>query len=337
MSNGLTNAFSTISRMGLHSFSESLRDWMPTLGGLQFWSDVYLFRDWRIQLHVHTARYRLLDHWNFEHAHGTFEDCRHKLDRIRVEQGLVDEETGPRVVVLHGLIRTRRSMDVLARHLRQHGMTAYTVGYPSLQISIGSHARHLEQIIKGLEGDAPIHIVGHSMGGLITRAYLELGPDPRIKRIVMIGTPNQGAEKATLVQRTGLLPLVGPSACQLVPGEGGIVHQLSSNPTSLYGVEVGVIAAGGPGGRGYTNLIPSDNDGVVTVASTLLAGAADFHLVRGLHTFMPSLLAVRVATERFLRHGYFRTAADRRPIDSIRWVGQQGRRPVVLPGSPTLR
>jgi len=333
----MNSSFTAISRMGLQSLSDSLRDWMPTLGGLQHWADVYIFRDWRIQLHVHTGRHRLLDAWNFERAHGSFEDCRHVLDQIRMNQGHIEEPQGPRVVILHGLIRTRRSMDVLARHLRQHGMNAYTVGYPSLQIAIGSHARHLQQIISGLEGDDPIHIVGHSMGGLITRAYLELGPDPRIKRIVMIGTPNQGAEKATLVQRTGLLPFIGPAACQLVPGDGGIVHQLASNPTSLYGVEIGIIAAGGPGGRGYTNLIPCDNDGVVTVASTMLAGAADFHLVRGIHTFMPSLLTVRDATERFLRYGYFRTESDRHPIESIRWVGHQGRRPVVLPANPTLR
>ncbi len=65
-------------------------------------------------------------------------------------------------------------------------MTAYTVGYPSLQISIGSHARHLEQIIKGLEGDAPIHIVGHSMGALATLDCAIRHPN-RVASLALVG------------------------------------------------------------------------------------------------------------------------------------------------------
>lgn len=295
----------------------SLPQWAPenrpTFGGLQFWADVQLWRDWRIQLNVDRGVYRLIDGWYFQHAQGSLERCRQILAEVKEP---FDPEAGgaDRVLLLHGLIRTRHSMDTLAYHLRSHGFECYTVSYPSTRLSMRAHADHLSQIVENLDGDRPIHFVGHSMGGLIARIYLEEHSDPRLKRIVTIGTPHHGAEKAILFNRVGLLPVVGPAAQELLPGGEGIFPELTPNPTARCGVEIGVIAAGGPGGKGYSVVVPPDNDGVVTVASTMLDGAADFQLVRGHHTFLPSLLSVRQATERFLRHGYFRTEADRQPI-----------------------
>lgn len=300
----------------------------PTLGGLQFWADVHLFRDWRIQLNVRTGSHRLLDGRNFQHACGTYEECVQALGEIRDRVGLQSWQ-GESVVLLHGLIRTRYCMRPLAEHLEHRGFRVYNPGYPSTQLSIGSHARNIQRILNSIEGSDPIHLVGFSMGGLIARACLEIEPNPRIRRLVTIGTPHQGADKAQMLHQMGLLRAVGPAAIQLVSGSEGIVHQLSSNPSATSGVEVGIIAAGGPLGLGYSFTLPPDNDGVVTVSSTLLAGARDFHLVRGFHAILPSLLTVRTATARFLRHGYFRTESDRREIGSVHWVGQHHRRAIV--------
>lgn len=309
---------------------------MPTLGGLQFWADVHLFRDWRIQLNVRSGQHRLLDGSNFQHAVGTYQQCLDALAELR-DRLEFQAWRGESVVLLHGLIRTRYCMRPLAVHLESRGYRVYSPGYPSTQISIGSHARNLQRVIESIEGPDPIHLVGFSMGGLIARAYLELGPDPRIHRLVTIGTPNQGADRASSLHRFGLLQPIGPAAIQLVSGPDGIVHQLSSNPTATTGVEVGVIAAGGPYGKGYSFTLPPDNDGVVTVASTLLAGARDFHLVRGFHAVLPSLLTVRNAVTRFLRFGYFRHEGDRREIGSVQWVGQHNRRAVVGWAMPRMQ
>jgi pimeloyl-ACP methyl ester carboxylesterase len=227
-------------------------------------------------------------------------------------------------------------MGILGRHLESHGFDVYFVSYPSTQASIGSHARNLQRILHHLDHPGPIHIVGHSMGGLVTRAYLELEVDPRLRRVVTLGTPHQGADMADLLARYRLLPMLGPAAMQLVHGPAGIATKLRPNPARATGLEFGVIAGIGPDGKGFSPLIPHNNDGIVTLASALLEGATDVHLVRGVHSFLMSLISVRIVTERFLRRGYFRAADDRRSVIAI--PGPAGAPTVlhIVPAAPPV-
>ncbi len=184
--------------------------WQPTLGGLQLWADVLIRGPWRIQVHIHSGRHRLVDAWFTQRATGSHADCLAVLSELAPLPS--NDTTNETVLVLHGLIRTRYSMEIINRHLLHHGLDAHTVAYPSTQAPIETHAQHLSSIIAAIPGTAPIHLVGHSMGGLVARTYLDGDPDPRVRRVVMIGTPNQGAEKALFFQRIGLIPLVGPAA-----------------------------------------------------------------------------------------------------------------------------
>ncbi len=67
--------------------------------------------------------------------------------------------------------------------------------------------RQLASSHQDLDEAETIHIVAHSMGNLVVRHYLErstdevkgLKPDPRIKRMVMVGPPNQGAQYGAAV------------------------------------------------------------------------------------------------------------------------------------------
>jgi pimeloyl-ACP methyl ester carboxylesterase len=308
--------------------------WLPTFGGLQLWADVCIKEGHRIQVHAQSGRHRLVDRWYLQRATGSYADCFARLEAILADRPTLKENQlgSPKenqlgsVLVLHGLGRTRYSMETIAGHLRHHGWNARTVAYPSLQAPIETHASYLSSLIRSIPGDGPVHLVGHSMGGLVARTYLDSDPDPRVRRVVMIGTPNQGAEKANFFERVGLIALVGPAARQLVPGPAGIACRLSGvvpNPR----IEVGIIAGGGPGGKGYSFILPADNDGVVTVESTRLPGASDFLLLRGHHSFLPSILAVRTATERFLRTGSFRPDGTRQPIP----VPKQADTPASLP------
>src|SRR5208337_4351633 len=50
----------------------------------------------------------------------------------------------------------------------------------------------------------PVSIVAHSMGGLLSRALIRLGPradsgDPLVRRLVMLGTPNFGSFEVPLI------------------------------------------------------------------------------------------------------------------------------------------
>ncbi|MGL4464640.1 MAG: hypothetical protein ACRC1K_21010, partial [Planctomycetia bacterium] len=79
-------------------------------------------------------------------------------------------------------------------------------------------------------------------------------------------------------------------------------------------METGVVAGARGDGNGWSTMIPGDDDGTVTVASTRLPGSADFATVRCLHLFLPFWPPALAYTRRFLDHGYFHTEADRRPI-----------------------
>ena len=81
----------------------------PTLGGMQFWGDVCYFQGYRIQRHVYTGHFRLLDKNNRRYQSGTIEDCRKTLDHLRTANNL-KPDTGHAVIYLHGIGRTSRSM-----------------------------------------------------------------------------------------------------------------------------------------------------------------------------------------------------------------------------------
>jgi hypothetical protein len=89
-----------------------------TLGGRQFWADVAFLHEWRIQQNVLTGHYRLLDGDDYRHAWGTREACRRKLDEIRVARNLAPM-SGEAVILIHGLVRSSKSMGKLQRRLAQ--------------------------------------------------------------------------------------------------------------------------------------------------------------------------------------------------------------------------
>jgi pimeloyl-ACP methyl ester carboxylesterase len=292
---------------------------MPTLGGKQFWADELFFHDWHIQRNVFTGHYRLLSGANLRHAWGSFDECRAKLDIIKNKRRLPPMD-GPAVVVLHGLFRTPSAMNKMCRYLReQGGYSVFNVSYASTRGAVADHARSLAGVIESLEGIDQIHFVAHSLGNLVIRHYLAdhtepqkgMLPDARIKRMVMLGPPNRGARMAEALAKVGALHLVGgASATQLSRSWDALEAKLTTP-----NFEFGILAGGRGTDKGYNPLLGQDNDMVVSVTSTRLAGATDFAVLPAMHTFMMDDDTVQQHTLRFLQHGYFVSPAQQSPID----------------------
>ncbi|HVJ80333.1 MAG TPA: hypothetical protein VNC50_04610, partial [Planctomycetia bacterium] len=209
---------------------------------------------------------------------------------------------------LHGIFRTRHSLEYLAKGFREAGYEAIPIDYASCHLPIERHAENLRALVAELKEAEEIAFVCHSMGGLVTRTYLANGPDPRIKRVVMFGPPIYGSEKADFFQDWGLFNyLFGPSGRQLT------TSRLPPAPLPAR-IEIGVIAGGTGKEKGYSMLLPGDNDGTVTVASTRLAGAHDFVVTPSRHTFMIASAKNRELALRFVREGSFQGEENRRPI-----------------------
>ncbi|WP_327293220.1 esterase/lipase family protein [Streptomyces sp. NBC_01198] len=103
----------------------------------------------------------------------------------------------PPVLLLHGFVDNRSTFAVLRRSLHHHGWTqVQALNYSPLIGDIRTAAellgRHVEEIC-AQSGRRRVDIVGHSLGGLIARYYVQcLGGDRRIRTLVTLGTPHAG-------------------------------------------------------------------------------------------------------------------------------------------------
>jgi pimeloyl-ACP methyl ester carboxylesterase len=289
---------------------------LPTLGGKQFWSDELFFHGWHIQRNALTGHYRLLDERNHRQAWGTLAECQNKLAELRRRDQL-PAMRGPAVIVMHGLGRSASSMGKMAQFLRATGKyTVFNVTYPTTRGSIADHALSLANIVAGLDGIDSIYFVAHSLGNLVIRHYLAdqnesatgHTPDPRVKRIVMLGPPNNGARLAEVLVRSGVEYVIGKSAVEIRD-----FRQLEARLCTP-ACEFAIIAGGRGGPTGYNPWLTGDNDLVVSVETTRLAGAADFAVLPVVHTLMMDDKTVQQYTLAFLEHGYFISADRRQPI-----------------------
>jgi hypothetical protein len=289
-----------------------------TAGGKQFWADVWFFHDWRIQRNALTNHYRLLDGANRRRAWGTLAACRAEMDSIRRRDRLPPMQ-GKAVVVLHGLFRSRSAMIPLCTALAKGGgYTTFNVGYPTTRGSVAEHAASLDSVILSLEGCTEINFVGHSLGNLVVRRWLgDLAAEQRglragqqFGRMVMHGPPNHHPQIAAKLLGNDLATFfAGPAAEELASGWETLHPKLATPP-----FEFGIIAGGRGDDRGFNPLLSGDNDGVVTVESTRLAGARDFRLLPVLHSFVMNDAKAQELTLRFLQHGHFESDATRQPI-----------------------
>jgi len=116
------------------------------------------------------------------------------------------EAAGRPILLVHGMADNRAIFTVLTRGLRKRGFQhVVSVYYPPTTNDIRAAARRLSTEVEALvagSGHERIHLVSHSLGGVIARYYVQrLGGDRRVDTLVTLGTPHGG----TLVAH--LLPL----------------------------------------------------------------------------------------------------------------------------------
>ncbi|MFD7128496.1 MULTISPECIES: alpha/beta fold hydrolase [Streptomyces] len=123
---------------------------------------------------------------------------------------LAADDDAPPVVLLHGFIDNRSAFVVLRRALTRHGHRHLeSLNYSPLTRDIRAAAdllgRHVEDI-RARTGHSRVDIVGHSLGGLIARYYVQrLGGDRRVRTLVTLGTPHGGTAVAP---GAGIHPIV---------------------------------------------------------------------------------------------------------------------------------
>jgi len=133
---------------------------------------------------------------------------RHSLDGLPpAQRGLVVGDVvaaGTPIVLMHGVFDNRSIFTLMRRGLRRRGFgTTYALNYSPLTDDIRSVAVRLGDLVEEVceeTGHDQVHVIGHSMGGLIGRYLVQrLDGDARVHTLVTLGTPHAGTLPAHLV------------------------------------------------------------------------------------------------------------------------------------------
>jgi pimeloyl-ACP methyl ester carboxylesterase len=220
------------------------------------------------------------------------------------------------VVLLHGLGRGPLSLKRVELALRADGYTVRNLDYPSRSADIVTLAdATLGPIFRDTapanSASVPahatatrVHIVTHSLGGILVRQYLhDHGVPPTLGRVVMLAPPNAGSEVVDRLRDWKLFQLVnGPAGLRLGTDAASAPRALGPLPS---GVEVGVIAGDRTINPLFSALLPSRDDGKVTVAATHVGGEADHLTLPATHTWIMWRGDTVTQIAAFLRDGRF--------------------------------
>jgi len=138
------------------------------------------------------------------------------------------EAAGTPILLLHGIMDNRSVFTVFRRTLRRRGFgVVHAVNYSVFTGDIRTAAHrlheHVEQL-RELAGVDRIHIVGHSLGGMIARYYVQrMGGSAAVDTLVTLGSPHAGTLAAHL--------LPTPLARQLRPGSDVIAELARRAPS----------------------------------------------------------------------------------------------------------
>lgn len=154
---------------------------------------------------------------------------RHTLEGLPpVQRGLLIgdvEAAGTPIILVHGVVDNRTIFTLLRRGLRRRGFgRTVALNYSPLSMDIRTVARRLADLVEDVvreTGYERVHIVGHSMGGLVARYYVQrLGGDERVHTLVTLGTPHGGSSPARL------FPI--PVSQQMKPGSD-VIRELDES------------------------------------------------------------------------------------------------------------
>jgi len=205
------------------------------------------------------------------------------------------------VVYVHGLWLTGIEGSFLRKRLGKD-LKAQTraFSYASVGSSISANARVLGTFLSALNADA-LHLVGHSLGGLVILKLFETGEGARLPpgRLVFLGSPLNGSRAALNLARV-------PFGKTLL-GRGVEEELLSPRERRWDGQrELGVIAGNLSLGLGrLVGAFGAPSDGTIFVEETRLAGIAEHLVMPVSHSGLPFSKSVALKTGAFLRSGKF--------------------------------
>ena len=183
----------------------------------------------------------------------------------------------------------------IAWRLKQRGFAPILFSYSTLWQSPELAMERLAQRLAA-HGGEPMHLLAHSLGGLIAVETLNRHPGLPAGRLVCLGSPIAGSAAARGLAQRRLAWVSGKSGEFLRSGLTGLPP----------GREIGMIAGARSMGLGkFFGGLDGDNDGTVAVAETRLPGLTEHVVVGASHSgLIVSAQAAELAAN-FLGTGHF--------------------------------
>lgn len=212
---------------------------------------------------------------------------------------LIPPMTKPNVLLLHGVLMNSVEMLYLQRQLEISGFNVHNFFYPSVRKNVAENTQSLCNKIHELNLDQ-MHIVAHSMGGIMSMHLLEHCENLPMGRIVMLGTPLNGSYTANKVIGWPLVnQLLGKSMPDGLDGSFELPETTDR--------EIGMIA-GSNDSLGFGMLfggMPEKSDGTVLLSETQHSILKEHIVVDTTHTGMIFSSKTAELVVRFLENGSF--------------------------------
>jgi pimeloyl-ACP methyl ester carboxylesterase len=203
------------------------------------------------------------------------------------------------IVLIHGLWLSGWCLLPLARRLRRAGFTVHIFSYASVSSDLRANAEYLQRYLSTLPV-REVHLVGHSLGGILIRALHHYYPQQRPGRIVTLGAPHGGSRVAQHLSRYAFWRwAMGKGVINLLSG----VPPRWTTPPREIGVICGTRSFGM--GRLLVRDLPLPNDGLLTVKESAFPAAREHLALPFSHTGMLFSREVADQTGEFLITGMF--------------------------------
>jgi triacylglycerol lipase len=190
------------------------------------------------------------------------------------------------VVLLPGWHGDPGSFDAMVPALERAGLRAVAVGYspsadgqhiPEVASAVVGPAIEAALVRLGYPAGSPVDIVGYSMGGLVARSLIEkAGWAPRVRNLVMLGTPNHGTVAAWVPSTVGGFGRWNATGADMRPGSAFLRSMGTAEPAGERYVAIG----------GAPAWLPVRYDGLVPSESPFLTGD-EHYLVPAHHGALP--------------------------------------------------
>jgi pimeloyl-ACP methyl ester carboxylesterase len=208
-----------------------------------------------------------------------------------------------RVVCLHGIWMPGAGMLYVKHRLESDsGYQVDLFSYSPVTETLNDVAQKLADFIAA-GGDAPTHLIGYSLGGVVVLRTLALRQDVDVDRVVCLGAPLCGSRAAFHLNQLDWGTLIlGKTIAEGVLDDAA--HRWAKGVAESH--EIGIIAGDVP--IGFGRLVAGfeePNDGTVAVAETRMPGAKDHLVLPVSHKGMLISRNVVDQTAAFLKRGEF--------------------------------